>query len=582
MHTRITDRRLKFFTFLVLLVIFIFIGRLVWFQVIAAPELNRESSQALVKNHDIKAIRGEITDAEGNILASTVLSWDINIDPLNAGPVVLDINGTKTAFTKEQIAQKLADILREPANDILTKMSGTSRYASLKRDVSASTFIQLKQLDIPWVYYDENQSRHYSNGAVAGNLLGFVGSDGTALAGLERTMNSCLAGTDGKETYVQGADWIKIPSSIQTIVPVKDGGDVMMTINQDLQYAAQQEMAATVRRLKADWASAIVIEVKTGRILAAAEAPSVDPNNPGGVGPQNRHSRIFQAAFEPGSILKTVAASTAIDVGKATPQTHVVAPDRLRMPWGQWINDAEIHKPEKLTLAGVLMNSSNTGLVQIGGKVDSATRYEYMKKFGMGVKTGVNFEGESTGLLSNYKSWDKMTDKVVMFGQGVSLTPIQTAMIYQAIANKGVRLSPVLVDGCRDRSGNLTRTSVPGPTRVISESTAKQTIDMLEKVVELGPIGKTARIPGYRIAGKTGTAQIAEGRGYGRLHAVSFVGMAPADDPQYVVAVTAYKSRTVSNSLGATPGFVAIMKQVLKTYKVPPSTTKSADIPVKW
>ena len=582
MHTRITDRRQKIFTVLVLLVIFIFVGRLVWFQVIAAPELNRESSQAMVKNKDIKAIRGEITDSEGNILASTVLSWDINIDPLNAGPVVLDINGTKTAFTKEQIGQKLSDILHEPVDEILTKMSGTSRYASLKRDVSASIYMQLKQLDIPWVYYDENQSRHYSNGAVAGNLLGFVGSDGTALAGLERTMNSCLAGTDGKETYVQGADWIKIPSSIQTLVPVQDGGDVVMTINQDLQYAAQQEMAATVRRLKADWASAIVIEVKTGRILAAAEAPSVDPNNPGGVAPQNRHSRIFQAAFEPGSILKTVAASTAVDVGKATPQTQVIAPDKLKMPWGQWINDAEIHKPEKLTLAGVLMNSSNTGLVQIGGKVDSATRFEYMKKFGMGSKTGVNFEGESTGLLSDYKSWDRMTDKVVMFGQGVSLTPIQTAMIYQAIANKGVRLSPVLVDGCRDRNGNLTRTSVPGPTRVISESSAKQTIDMLEKVVELGPIGKTARIPGYRIAGKTGTAQIAEGRGYGRLHAVSFVGMAPADDPQYVVAVTAYKSRTVSNSLGATPGFVAIMKQVLKTYKVPPSTTKSANIPVKW
>jgi len=581
-HTRITDRRQKIFTVLVLLVIFIFVGRLVWFQVIAAPELNRESSQAMVKNKDIKAIRGEITDSEGNILASTVLSWDINIDPLNAGPVVLDINGTKTAFTKEQIGQKLSDILHEPVDEILTKMSGTSRYASLKRDVSASIYMQLKQLDIPWVYYDENQSRHYSNGAVAGNLLGFVGSDGTALAGLERTMNSCLAGTDGKETYVQGADWIKIPSSIRTLVPVQDGGDVVMTINQDLQYAAQQEMAATVRRLKADWASAIVIEVKTGRILAAAEAPSVDPNNPGGVAPQNRHSRIFQAAFEPGSILKTVAASTAVDVGKATPQTQVIAPDKLKMPWGQWINDAEIHKPEKLTLAGVLMNSSNTGLVQIGGKVDSATRFEYMKKFGMGSKTGVNFEGESTGLLSDYKSWDRMTDKVVMFGQGVSLTPIQTAMIYQAIANKGVRLSPVLVDGCRDRNGNLTRTSVPGPTRVISESSAKQTIDMLEKVVELGPIGKTARIPGYRIAGKTGTAQIAEGRGYGRLHAVSFVGMAPADDPQYVVAVTAYKSRTVSNSLGATPGFVAIMKQVLKTYKVPPSTTKSANIPVKW
>jgi len=155
-------------------------------------------------------------------------------------------------------------------------------------------------------------------------------------------------------------------------------------------------------------------------------------------------------------------------------------------------------------------------------------------------------------------------------------------MIYQAIANKGVRLSPVLVDGCRDKNGNITKTAVPEPVRVISESSAAQTMDMLEKVVEKGPIGKTARIFGYRVAGKTGTAQIAEGRVYGRLHAVSFVGIAPAEDPQYVVAVTAYKSRTVSNSLGATPGFVSVMKQVLKTFSVPPATTKSKYIPVRW
>jgi cell division protein FtsI (penicillin-binding protein 3) len=341
-------------------------------------------------------------------------------------------------------------------------------------------------------------------------------------------------------------------------------------------------MAATVRRLKADWASAIVIEAKTGRILAAAEAPSVDPNRPGAVAEQNRHTRIFQSAFEPGSILKAVAAATAIDDGKATPLTRVTAPDRLRMPWGQYINDSEIHAPEKLTLTGVLKVSSNTGLVQIGGKVDSATRYEYMKKFGMGSRSGVNFEGESSGQLSNYKTWDKMTDKVVMFGQGVSLTPIQTAGIYQAIANKGVRLSPILVEGCRDKDGNTTRTAVDAPVRVISETSASQTMDMLEKVVEQGPIGRTARIQGYRVGGKTGTAQIAEGKGYGRLHAVSFVGIAPAEDPQFIVAVTAYKSRTVSNSLGATPGFVSVMKQVLKTYAIHPSTTKSKKLATNW
>jgi cell division protein FtsI (penicillin-binding protein 3) len=582
MHTRETDRRYTFFVVALLLVIAAFVGRLVYVQVIDAERLNSISTQARETTRTIPAVRGNIVDSDGRILATTVVSWDVNVDPKIVGPVVLTIDGKKTAFTKEQIAEKLSGILKVPTEDLIEKMTGTSRYANLKKSVSAATYTKLIELNLPWLYFDQKQVRHYPDGAVAGNLLGFVGSDGSALEGIERMMNSCLAGTDGKETYIEGADRIRIPSSVQTIQQVKHGSDVVLSINSDLQYSAQQEMAATVRRLKADWASAIVIEAKTGRILAAAEAPTVDPNNPGGVEAQNRSSRIFRSSFEPGSILKPVAAATAIDVGKATPLSQVVAPYSLRMPWGQYINDSHQHPPDKLTLTGVLVDSSNTGLVQLGGKVSSKTRYEYMQKFGMGSKTGVNFEGESSGLLANYKNWDKMTDKTVMFGQGVSLTPIQTASIYQAIGNKGVRLSPVLVDGCRDSSGAIARTTVDAPVRVISEETAQTTIDMLEKVVEFGSIGRTARIQGYRVGGKTGTAQIAEGKGYGRLFAVSFVGLAPVEDPKYIVAVTAFRSRTVSNSLGATPGFVSVMKQVLKTYAVPPSTTKSEKIAIRW
>jgi cell division protein FtsI (penicillin-binding protein 3) len=174
---------------------------------------------------------------------------------------------------------------------------------------------------------------------------------------------------------------------------------------------------------------------------------------------------------------------------------------------------------------------------------------------------------------------------VSTFGQGVSVTPLQSAMMYQAVANKGVRLQPQLIEGCIDSSGNLTKvTKDKAPVRVVTEASAKSTLDILEKVVEEGGIGKHAAVPGYRVGGKTGTAQIIDpntGR-YGNLHAISFIGLAPVDDPQFVVAVTAYKSRTVSNSLGATPIFKAIMSQVLRTYRVPPSTTKSANIKTEW
>jgi cell division protein FtsI (penicillin-binding protein 3) len=582
MHSSETDRRYSIFVAIVLCVLGIFVLRLIWVQVIDAKSINDISNEARQTTRTIPAIRGNIIDSEGHILATTLISWDVNVDPKNVGPVVLTIGDQKVAFSKEEIAQKLSEILRVPADELLVKMTGTSRYANLRKSVSAATYSKLKELDIPWVYFDKKQKRHYPDGAVAGNLLGFVGSDGSALEGIERMMNSCLAGNDGKESYIQGADLIRIPSSVQVIQQVKHGSDVVLSINSDLQYSAQQEMAATVKRLNADWASAIVIEVSTGRILAAAEAPTVDPNNFSAVAAQNRSSRIFRSSFEPGSILKTVAAATAIDAGKATPLSKVVAPYALKMPWGQYINDSHKHPPEKLTLTGVLAESSNTGLVQLGGKVDSKTRYEYMQKFGIGSKSGVNFEGESSGLLADYTKWDRMTDQTVMFGQGVSLTPIQTADIYQTIANKGVRLSPVLIEGCQDRNGNLTRTAVDPAVRVISEDSAADTMHMLEKVVEFGSIGKTARIQGYRIGGKTGTAQIAEGKGYGRLFAVSFVGVAPAENPRYVVAVTAFRSRNISNSLGATPGFVAIMKQVLKTYTVPPTTTKSKKIATEW
>jgi len=280
--------------------------------------------------------------------------------------------------------------------------------------------------------------------------------------------------------------------------------------------------------------------------------------------------------------VKTLTASALIDTGKATPATRTIAPYSLRLPWGSTISDSHLHGNDKLTFTGVLRDSSNTGIVKLGSKLDSQTRWDYLQKYGFGQKTAVNFEGEASGAIHEWRKWDLMTDKVSMFGQGIAVTPIQMAMVYQTIANKGVRLQPKLVAGCRSADGKLIQPPGTAGVQVIKPSTAQSTIDMLEKVVEQGGIGRTAGIAGYRVAGKSGTAQIQQGSGYGYLHAISFIGMAPAEDPQYVVAVTFYKSRNVSTSLGATPAFKQIMAQVLRTYRVPPSTGKSANIPTTW
>ncbi len=578
-----TSKRIRIFTAILVVVSLAFTWKLVEFQVVRAADINKISKEKRSVTRTIPAVRGSILDSEGNVLARTVNRYDINAAPINVLPITRTVNGqTQTISVEQQIAE-IAAVLGLTVEDVTAKVAGKSNYANIKKNVDSDGYRALQKLDIPWLYYDQKLARIYPDGAVAGNLLGFVGVDGTPLAGIERQYNSCLAGIDGQETFERGAtDGIRIPNSAQVTQKARNGSDVILTINADLQYYTQQVLVNTVRNLRADWASAVVVEVKTGNILAAAEAPTVDPNNPGASTAADRQSRIFQAVFEPGSTMKTVTAATVVDQGKATPESQIKAPYRIRLPWGQYIQDSHMHGTDKLTLTGVLRDSSNTGMIQFGARVDTETRYNYLRKFGVGEKTSVNFEGESAGLINKWQNWDKLTDKTSMFGQGIAVTPIQTAFFYQTVANGGVRLQPRLVAGCRDASGNVTASASKPGVRVISQATSRSTIDMLEKVVEQGGIGRTAGISGYRMAGKSGTAQIKDGKGYGYRYAISFIGMAPAEDPEYVLAVTIYKPRTVSNSIGATPPYKRIFEQVLRTYRVPPSTTKSAKIATTW
>ena len=580
------NKRLRFFSTVIVILGLIFSGRLIEIQIFRAGEINKVSLASRSVTQVVPAIRGQIQDSTGRTLAKTVLKYDINVAPVNVKPVTKKINGVSTTIPVEQIAAQMAGILGMTPEEVLSKIIGTGQYSNVKRGVTTEVYAQLKKLDIPWVYYDAIPSRTYPSGALAGSLIGFLTTDGKPMGGIESEMNSCLAGTDGKESFEKGEDGIKIPSSVVTTTKAVNGKNVKLTINADLQYFSQQVLTSNWARLKADWATAVVIEVKTGRILVAAEAPTMDPNAPGKSTEAARHARIFESQFEPGSVIKAITAASLIETGMATPESRVVAPYGWVVPKssGYKVTDSHQHKDDKLTLTGVLRDSSNTGIMLLGRKVPVETRFDILTKFGMGKKTAINFPGESSGIVPPIGQWDNIKKYVSMFGQGFSVTPIQSAMMYQTIANGGVRLQPRLVEGCDDGKGNFVATPKQPGVQAISASTARTTIDMLEKVVEQGGIGKHAAVPGYRVAGKTGTAQIideATGR-YGYLHAISFIGMAPADNPQYVVAVTAFKSRTVSNSMGATPIFKAILQQVLRTYRVPPSTTKSANIATEW
>jgi cell division protein FtsI (penicillin-binding protein 3) len=352
------------------------------------------------------------------------------------------------------------------------------------------------------------------------------------------------------------------------------------TIDADLQFFTQQVLADTVADLGARWATAIVVEVETGRILVAAEAPTVDPNDQTLVPAADRGARVFRAAIEPGSTMKTMAVATVIDTGKATPFETIDVADNLRTPHGEWIYDSYNHPVQNLTITGVLKNSSNVGISLFGIDIPKQVRHDYLQKFGFGSVTGLMFPGESPGILHPAARWDAHTNYTTMFGQGVSVTALQMAFAYQAIANGGVRLSPKLITGCETAEGELVPIADIQPAvRVLSESSARTTVDMLEKVAEEGGVGRLAQIPGYRVGGKTGTAQISEGATYGNQFAISFYGLAPAEKPKYVVGVTIYRPIGVSNSAPSVGPFRIIMEQALKHYRVPPSTGTSRPLP---
>jgi cell division protein FtsI (penicillin-binding protein 3) len=575
-------KRLVIIRIIVAAFVFFFAVHLLDFQIFSAGAINKVSLAKRQVPRTIEAVRGTIFDKDGNILARSIYTYDVNVTPKHVGPISRDVNGASVTLSVDQIATQLADILKLDKNLVMMKLSGTSLYANLKMKVDASTYSQVKSLEIPWVSFDKHLARIYPNGAVAGNILGFITADGATKAGIENKMDPCLAGVNGKEIYEQGVDGIRIPDSALISKQAKNGGNLKLTIDTNLEYFSQQVLETAVKNERADFGTAVVIEAKTGKLLVAAEAPTVDPNNPGASIERDRQAKVFNYSYEPGSTMKMITAATAIDTGSATPETRVIAPYKVKMPWGTWIKDSHVHPPMKLTLAGILRDSSNTGIIQIGGKIPRSTRVAYMKKFGLGQTSSLKMEGESSGMLGDTKNWDLQTDKNSMFGQGISVSPIQMAYAYQAIANGGVRLSPKLFESCTSADGTVTNYPVGAPVQVVSPATARSTLDILEKVVEQGGIGKTAGVAGYRVGGKSGTAQIKQGNRYGNLYAISFIGMAPADDPKYVVAVMLYKSRRTASSIGATPVFKQIMQQVLRAYRVPPSTTKSKNIPTEW
>jgi len=603
--SRHSMRRIIVSAVLLVVLVGVFVVKLVDIQVVRASALNAEAQDARSTPVKVWGARGDIVDANGTVLADSVMRYDIVVSPKQAKLAVAERKAAKSGssqadveLTTEELvagltpaATELAPIIGLTPDQVIGVITSKlaenpdSDFAYVAKQVDIEAYDAVKALEIAWVYPKEHPSRTYPNGAVAGNLLGFVqADDGAPLAGLELAQDQCLAGTDGELSYLHSAsDWVPIPGTEIVHKQAHDGGTLKLTIDADLQYFVQRVAEEQRRATGAKWATVTVMEAKTGRLIAVADVPTVDPNDPGATDADDRGSRTFTAPFEPGSTFKAITAASVLDAGKATPLDQIIAPYRYEPPNGADINDSAYHDDERLTLTGVLIESSNTGMSKFGERLTDRQRYEDMQKFHFGEPTEVGFPEEAPGdLHGDPDEWDNQTKYTTMFGQGMTTTAVQIASAYQTIANGGVRMPVSLVESCTTPDGKSTAKPVEGE-RVISEKAADETSQMLERVYAEGWLADTWNIPGYRVAAKTGTAQVADGNG-GYLHGylVSVSGFAPADDPEYVVSVSIMDPVKMNSSAASAPVFQKVMSQVLKKYRTVPSGAPAPDLPATW
>ncbi len=557
---------------LVLVALSLLGGRLIQIQGLDASPLRQEALKIRRVSVDLPAHRGDIRDASGAVLATTVDRRDVRVDQMNLAG---DKKGVAWAATQ------LAPLLNQSVEQLTARLTGTSRGTIIARQIEPDVARTILKLGINGIDTPQASRRVYQAGDLAANVLGFVNAEGTAFGGVEGGFDQILSGTPGRLTYEQAGDGTRIPTGTTLEQDPKDGGSVTLTIDRDLQWQAQQLAARQARAVEAESVSIVVMDPRTGELLALATAPTYDPNNPGKYPASALRDRPLQEIFEPGSTAKVITLAAAIEEGTATPRTQVTVPSRLARA-DRTFRDAEEHGVERLTTAGVLAKSSNMGTILLGEKVPPTTMERYQRAFGLGAKTGVGLP-EEPGLLTPAAQWNGSQRYTVLFGQGMACTAVQAASVFATLANDGVRMPLTLIKNYTTADGAQHTRTVAEPVRVVSPETARTMREMMEGVVVEGGTAVKAAVPGYRVAGKTGTAQRVANGTYSGGYTASFIGMAPAENPSLVVAVIV--QRPIRGHFGgevAAPLFRDMMTYALGRRAAPPSTTKPPAMPLTW
>ncbi|MFC7362936.1 peptidoglycan D,D-transpeptidase FtsI family protein [Nocardioides astragali] len=529
----------------------------------------------------LQAERGDILDRNGIPLADSIKGKMVVADP------------ELTTDQAPEMARLLSDRLSIDYFKTLTALRGRaegSKFEYVARRVpstlASDTVAELAEAGYEGVSLRDDPIRDYPAGDVAANLIGYMGTD-EPLGGFERTFDKQLAGTDGEATWQSSSSkGVRIPLRESTLKAAQNGAPLRTTIDRDLQWFTQKVLAQAVQQYRAESGSAIVMDTRTGEVLALADVPTFDANKPTESPEADLGSRAMSDTYEPGSVQKVLTASALIDAGKAYPRQKFRVPPNLARQdrvIGDWFDHGNI----RLTLAGIIAQSSNIGTVLAADAFSPPELVAYLQRFGLGQKTDIGVRGETQGILTPGDAMTSQTKDRVAFGQSLSVNVAQMAAAVNTVANGGVRVSPSLISGSAVTDDGLTvGTDVATRTRVISKQAARATAKMMEKVVhpEDG-VAPRAQVPGYLVAGKTGTAQrvAADGTGYDGSTTVSFGGFAPADDARFTVYVVVHAPRVDGGGGSiAGPVFSRIMGYVLGRYGVEPTNGRPSRLPVEW
>ncbi|WP_027339308.1 stage V sporulation protein D [Halonatronum saccharophilum] len=548
-------KRITFLTVSVFCILALLMLRFAWIQVISNSEYQSKALSQRLRELKVEPKRGIIYDRNGVALALSA-----SADTVVAIP--------KEIQNPEKTASKLADILGMSEEEVYKRITRRAAASYVARKVDEDKAEKIRELDLKGITFTEESRRFYPRGELASHILGFSGVDSQGLQGIELSYDRYLRGNPGRISIESDAIGRQIPQGISDYSAPDDGNDIYLTIDNVLQYIVERELDKALVEHQAQGATIVMMDPKTGDILAMGNRPTYDPNNFAKFAPRLWRDRAVSDTYEPGSTFKIITTATALEEGVVNVNDKFFDPGYIEVS-GQRINCWKAGGHGMQTFAEVVQNSCNPGFVQVGQRIGRDDFYKYIKAFGFGERTNVNLPGEGRGLMYSLPQIGPVELATISFGHGITATPIQLTSAVSAIANDGQLLKPNLVKEVRDKEGELVEEIQSEEIRrVVSKDTSKLVRELLEGVVEEGS-GMHAAIDGYRIGGKTGTA-----KHYGRsLYDASFIGMVPADDPQLVTLVVLYgvSSYPYYGSQVAAPIFHNVVKDALRYLEIPPN-----------